>query len=620
MNETDDRPMKLYPARTRQVGLLSLIAVYANIVVCGFAYGTYNHEFELPFVNWLLDRSLYPNDSITEAFTRFPTVFWPVVARLSHSLSTERVIFLFFLLTKLVFFAAIARLVAARVKDDIIATCIVLAVALSPLLNDLTPLGASNILDPIQTHTSLTVALLVWVGCFLLEGRWVPAAVLCALTIYLDALFFIYSLFAFAVFAVHDWRIRRQAILLAGFLGAVISSLWLLIARSSIRQSYPKTYVEALLAFYPFHLTLRSHEIYELVAPAALMLAARLMVAIARKTGQVRDHRLEILTASFLIPVFLGALFGEFFLTPTIARLQLLRADSFLLLYSILMIQIYGGNLLWVSEQISAGTFFLAALAILLPLGDSWGLVWPLLLFEVLFLRSGRGMEMICRGMARAGRFRWPVLFFLVSGMALSGWADAEWTSTAVILLVIIGGYLYVSEKPPGMLRLRNRSLAAVVSAISLAMMALGNIPTVSSLWNPVVVPSPVARDWRAVQEWAKINTPRDAQFLVPTYPGGFRTFSERSSWGEWKDGQAMYLYPPFEDEYRKRMMAVGYSWGKWNGTEAIAETYKHLSWERLLAIAQQNHLSYIIQFHDVAYRSTPIFANQHYSVYKVAY
>jgi hypothetical protein len=135
-----------------------------------------------------------------------------------------------------------------------------------------------------------------------------------------------------------------------------------------------------------------------------------------------------------------------------------------------------------------------------------------------------------------------------------------------------------------------------------------------------VVSPTRLESDWRAVQEWAGTNSPPDAIFLVPTYPGGFRAFSERSSWGEWKDGQAMYLYPPFEAEYRKRMMAVGYSWGNWMGTEAITQKYKQLSWNQLLETARENHLSYIIQFREVIYPANPLFANQSYSVYKVAY
>jgi hypothetical protein len=218
------------------------------------------------------------------------------------------------------------------------------------------------------------------------------------------------------------------------------------------------------------------------------------------------------------------------------------------------------------------------------------------------------------------GRFRLIALFLLLAAIAFTAQVRADWSSTIVILLVIIGGCFFVYENPSGIRGIRIRDLTAVVSVISLTMMAVAMVPALSGLWNPVIVPSPLDRDWRAVQEWARANTPRDAQFLVPTYPGGFRAFSERSSWGEWKDGQAMYLYPQSEVEYRKRMMAVGYRWGKWNGTGAITARYKQLPWDQLLAIARQNQLTYIIQFRDVVYPAIPMFANEYYSVYEVAY
>jgi hypothetical protein len=219
---------------------VAIVGVYFNSVVFGFSYGTSNHEFELPLVNWLRHPNLYPQDPIREAFARFPTFFWPIVAYFSNWLGTERVLFIFFLITKTLFFMALARIVAARVKDSRLAACIVFAVALSPFLNDQTPLGASTVLDSVQTHTTIAAALLIWVGCFLLEQRWIPAAVLCALVIYLDALYFVFMLFAFATFAVLDWRARQSAILISCLLGVAISLPWLFFSVALLTASSPK--------------------------------------------------------------------------------------------------------------------------------------------------------------------------------------------------------------------------------------------------------------------------------------------------------------------------------------------------------------------------------------------
>jgi hypothetical protein len=620
MREMNGPSAGLGKNRQSQVLIFGLIGAYLNSVVFGFSYGTSNHEFDLPLVNWLRDPTLYPQDPIRNAFARFPTIFWSVVATLSQWLGLERVIFLLFLLTKLLFFLALARIVGGCVKDNRVAGCIVISVALSPFLNDQTPLGASIVLDAVQTQTTFAVALLLWVGCCLLEERWIAAAVICALTVYVDALYFVFMLFALATFAAFDWRRHRAAILVAALLGAAISVPWLFLFRGVTFSDYPHGYVDALLAFYPFHLNLRSHETYELLSSAGLVVAAALMAMIARKASQNRNIRLELLAASFLVPVFLGGVFGEFHLTPTLARLQLLRADSFLLLYSILLIQIYGASLLRFRGRAPANTFLLGATAILLPLSDSVGLLWLVFIGMVLWADPGKRFERFLGWLAPRPRVRGIGLGLLSVWMVAAWLKRADWSLTAAIALAILVGCYFASNKREAGLAGRLGGITAVLSGAAFLLLIMGRVPAIPRLWNPRVVPTALESDWRAVQEWSRANTPPDAAFLVPTYPGGFREFSLRSSWGEWKDGQAMYHYPPFEEEYRKRMMAVGYSWEKWNGTEAITETYKHLPWTQLLEIARQNHLCFIVQFSEVKYPATPSFANQYYAVYKVTY
>jgi hypothetical protein len=606
--------------RLSRLLLLALGGTYLNVVVYGFSYGAGDHEFELPLINWLRDSSLYPQDPIRDAFARFPTVYWPAITYLSHGMSTQRVIFLFFLLTKLLFFTAVARIVEDRVKDSRLATCVVFTVALSPFLNDQTPLGASTILHAVQTHATLAVALLLWVGCLLLEQRWIPATILGALAVYLDALYFVFMLFAFAALAIYDWRRRRGEILIAGLLGASISLPWLLLFRGVIYRQFPNGYVEALLAFYPFLLHLRGQETYELLSGAGVVLAAALMCVVAGKYAPYRDARFEVLTSSFIVPVLLGVVFGEFHLTSTFARLQLLRADAFLLLYSILLLQIYGANLLRSSPKGPTTAFFLSATAILMPLSDSVGLLWLIFIGMALWADPEEHFERLIRGLVSLPGLRTIGSGLLLAGMVAAWLKHQEWSSTIVIALAILMACFFVASDRNTTPRSRPAEVAVILSAVLILLLATSRVQAIPRLWNPVNTPTAQEANWRAVQDWARANTPPDAMFLVPTYPGGFRAFSERSSWGEWRDGQAMYLYPPFESEFRRRMMAIGYSWGKWNGTENITETYKHLSWERLSAIALENHLSYFIQFRDVVYPATPVFANQDYSVYKVAH
>ncbi|MGH9712635.1 MAG: DUF6798 domain-containing protein [Candidatus Acidiferrales bacterium] len=606
--------------RSWHIHFLAVMGAYANCVAYGFSYGGGNQVFELPLANWLRDPSLYPHDAIRGAYGSFPTIFWPIVAQLSHWITIEHLLLLLFFPTKILFFLAVAGILRRSVGDTVLLACIILSIAVSPFMNDLTPLGASDILDATQTHTSVGIALLLCSAWLLLEERWIAAALICALTVYISALFFIFALFTFAVFAIFDWRPHQREILAAGLIGVVISVPWLLLFRGVSYQHFPNGYVEALAAFYPYLFTLRGHEAYDLLSALGLIVAAALMVLIARKNGQRRDFRFEILTFSSLLPVLLGVILAGIHLSPTIARMQLLRADSFLTLYSILLVQICGANLLGSSARGPATRFLIGATAILIPLSPFAGLLWLNLIGMLLWADPRQRFEEFVRALARSPVVRATALGLLLTGVVLAWSRHAEWSLDVVLSLAILVGCLLVSiPQIPAKTAGVGRVAAVLVGGVCI-LVGASQARVISRLWNPVLAPTPLESDWRGVQEWAKANTQRDAQFLVPTYPGGFRTFSERSSWGEWNDGQAMFLYPPFADEYRRRMEAVGYSWGNWKGTESMSESYRHLSWERVLELARQNHLSYIIQFREVAYPVAPIFANQHYAVYKVVF
>src|SRR5262245_1023870 len=250
--------------RSKKVILLALLGVYLNIVAFGFAYGVDNQKFELAMVNWLKNPSLYPGDPITEGFARFPTFFWPAVAYASTWADTQLVLFLAFLLTKVLFFCALTRLVARALPDARLVGCIVCAVALSPVLNNGTPLSDSDVLNSVQTHTSLAVALLLWVGCFLLEGRWVRAALVLGLSTYINGLFVIFVLFALAGFVLVDWPRRKREILLAGVLLGIVIVPCLVLSHGTFPSAFPKDYVEAILLRNPEHFTLQSHKLVDL--------------------------------------------------------------------------------------------------------------------------------------------------------------------------------------------------------------------------------------------------------------------------------------------------------------------------------------------------------------------
>ena len=206
-------------------------------------------------------------------------------------------------------------------------------------------------------------------GVLLVEGRWRSAAIAAGLSVYVDALQFVHVLPAFALFAMLDWRERKRQIVAAAVFGAGVFLLWFVHFHRTFLTNYPSDYISALLIHYPLHITLRWTPVSQIIEAAIILLATACVCFIARGSELKIERRLELLGVSYLIIMLLGILAGWFWLTPSVARLMLPRADSLLIPYAFLLVQVYGANLLELRiVRRPATTCLLAVLAILLPL------------------------------------------------------------------------------------------------------------------------------------------------------------------------------------------------------------------------------------------------------------
>ncbi|MGH9680670.1 MAG: DUF6798 domain-containing protein, partial [Candidatus Acidiferrales bacterium] len=322
------------------------------------------------------------------------------------------------------------------------------------------------------------------------------------------------------------------------------------------------------------HITLRWTPLSQIAEGAIVLLATVAMCFVARKRGIRTERRLELLAVSYFAVMLAGVLAGWFWLTPGIARFMLPRADSLLFPYAFLLIQIYGADLLEMQEiRRPATTCVLAVLAVLSPLHDI--LAISLLLATALWLEP---RELLDRFLAAVfGRLRKSILAIPISRIAAG----------------LCG-------------------LAILASFIPM-------ISPVDQLWNFRIPPNPDETACFDAQVWARDHTPRDATFLVPPSGCGFRALSERSSCGEWSDGNAMYFDPAFADVFLKRVKTLDPEPAP-QGTgliDSLTEVYKKQSWNHIRAVANGNHLDYIVQFKSVRYPGEPIYANEGFAIYK---
>lgn len=602
--------------------LLALLATYLHLVAFPFYYGVGQHEFQLPMVAWFRDPSLFPGDPMRNAFANYPSIFWHLVAWLTRWFPVEAILFTGLFVSHFLVFWAVTRIVSRCVSQGRFVAVVVIAVGLSPLLVTPTPFGGGGgIVGGLMTHTSFAGALSLWAGAFLLEGRWIRASMLLGLVIHTHLLLGVYLGFAFLVFLWPDWRERRGSIFAAGGILLLFGLAWLYVARRALGVEYPEGYVDALLIHYPYHLVLSTRSVYDLLRGLFVLAGIGAIVGLMHWRQAVREPRLELLVASMLIPILLGVFVGEFFRVPHLLLLQLLRADTFLFFFGVLLVQIYGARLLtrlW-NEAPAAGV--LAGIpAILFPLGEGRALPAFLILTTLVAADRRNRFDRLCRWLARFRLLtRLALTIFVVAGAALFLWRGSLQPDRLVILLAVVSGPLvHILDASPYPIRARRLAVAGSATVLACSVVLL--VGNVCLFWRPVRPLTPEEAAWREVQLWAKENTPKDTVFLVPPFPGGFRVFSQRSCWVSWRDGDIFWLYPPYTSEWRRRISALGLPQSIGHvDMEAITAAYHNLPWERLREIARDNNLLYIIQYADVRYEAVPVFSNEKFSVYPVA-
>lgn len=94
-----------------------------------------------------------------------------------------------------------------------------------------------------------------------------------------------------------------------------------------------------------------------------------------------------------------------------------------------------------------------------------------------------------------------------------------------------------------------------VIISCALTLPRLSWISAGKEITERIHLPGKVPRnDWIDVGEWCKANTPIDATFFVPTYTKGFRTYSQRGSVGDRKDGAPCVFSERYAKEWWMRM------------------------------------------------------------------
>ena len=562
---------------------LALLVALAGIELVGYRFGDSNQGITVPILKRFMDPSLYRWDAMVATGDRFPTVFYSLLAPLLPG--TDWVPAAFFALYVFSIAAALAGVYRiGRWCGGFEAGVLALLIAI-PVRNGI----ANEALYRVQfSHSHLASALVIWCLAWFLEGRRLLPLLALSIGAYVHALYSIYVLVPCLMVVLLERKGVGTRTTLVRLAAGIVPLVPFVVKAFLQRTPMTAEWLE-LLRIRSAHHSFPSFFGEQLAAGAFLMALG--VLALSRLPEEKR-RLLAVFFAGFALLFAIGTLFTESWPLKLVLQMQPHRCWRFLMLI------LYGLAATSVVEGWRAGGLARAAAVVT-------GLILVNPQFEPLLPLA----VVVTAAFGRPTPPPWARFLAVGILVALANWdrpnlafLPEEYPVYALNNPTVIAAFaLAIAVLVARELAGSARRVVAVAAALA-TVFWLG--PTAYARKRPKWETGA----WREVQDWVRLNTPKDAVLLTPPQEAGFRVFSERSVVGEWKDGTQQYFDSDFATEWAARMNAVG------------PAGFVQLPDATLAEIARRFRASYIV----IPPRRkrpglTEVYRNGHYAVYTLS-
>ncbi|MDD5626989.1 MAG: hypothetical protein PHW01_03225 [Patescibacteria group bacterium] len=486
-------------SRKEQYISLGVVFVLTTISIFAFnpyEYGLSDHAITIPFLKSIANPSLYPNDYLVAEKSYYYSYFWQALGFIGRYFPLN-IPLLFFVLyyVSLFFFFWGIYLIAKLIFQK----QEVAYLSLFFLLFFKPTLGGMSTFDRAFLTRVAVLPILVFAFYFFLKKKFLWSFVLQGLGFLmhpLSAAHMIAILFLASIIWIREMGWKRLLVYLI-ILASMASPIFIW----KIISSPPSVSLLHANADWLELLRLRSaDEIFPFSWSRVVFLEAGLVflafLASWKYKPQAQYHRI-IIGAAFLIIGFciLGTIFSEIYSFPLALNLQLFRSFQWLVYLAF----IYFAN--YVFQELRSGRGLCKLSAVLLALGIFYG---------------------------------------------ASNWVYGYAAFLILALLLVLKKRGTDSKLP----RYFVHALLAVVLILGSIFYFQGE----RFSWG-----NHQEKFWLDVAKKAKAETGQRDVFIVPPHLEGFRIESERTIYGDWKDGTLTFYNPAFGKEWLMRMQRLGY-------------------------------------------------------------
>lgn len=602
----------------------------------GFNFPMNNNAIQVPILQHAANPQLYPNDPFVATLSRYSSVVWWGLAKFRFD-DWFWPLLVLHCATRVFFFWAFFRIASDMIPDwrkALVGTAL-LGTSLSLL--GASSVGLSDLLIKYFNHSEIAFALLLFCYSLALRHRYRSAAIGLGLCFNINAFVTAWGLFGVLCLQIQevrrplDWRSwtpLAKTVLLVLVLAA--PTLWTLL--HSPGPAVPFDYRTYVKEYFPYHFY------WKIPWIETLQFALRILTALLSLSMLPRGARVRVLFLAHILLMAFGLLLPLLTGSRVLLNLQLIRADCFLdiitvlatvgLCVELLSTQQAGLALIvlvatllnqWMIASLGIALLHYqsrpqrrGAFALLLAMIVVWALVlqfwgrperdadfgpspsgewqpipaframWlcgPVLLFVLGRCRSALHfalpviainlqanpqfplgiLGLLCLPLLEASDKRLRAVGYLAPGFyaisipVLVPHLALGWPIAGFGCLMCFGAYREIARHEVQSAPAWRFFAVGVVAA-----MMLFNAPRIAMRFAAGTIShTPLPRvivAWFDVQKWARRSTPVVDNFIVPYRTQGFRLWSERSSWVDWKDGGAAMWAPEYYGVWIRRV------------------------------------------------------------------
>ena len=580
----------------------------------GYHYGLAapDHFLWLPIMNFFNDPASFPQDVFVASANDAYLPFWRIMAYGAKIIPPE---FLFFLVHVSIRFIILLFLwlIAKRLCKSNLAALI----SLSLLIHSKVYLASFQLHSGTLTHTTAAWLMLIISLYFFFKDNFLFAYVFLGMGFNFNPPLGAQLFILFGIYLLTKKEIWFSKQLYLGLFFCFL--LFFPVAKHVLMSNAP---VDKNLAIELIRLRL-SHHIFPFswsLKSWVSFFNVVLLLVLSLKVEADPDVRKKVFSflGGMVVISGIGALLTEFYPSLLILQFLPLRSHRFIVFLSFLLAGGYFKQYLDHESTIPLwlkGIVIISWLLFLIYSGPVWLIslcLFVLLSIQVFYLYPGfswsRGL-VLALGMITLTLVTADKLFFAKIAIEKRIFTLSNW---ALIIIIILGlsTYYYLREKHS------ERPLLAILAI--LVTLCFSSVFHLS--YQSRKDPRPDIA-FESLQTWARLNTPKDSLFITPPYLYGFRVFSDRSSFFDWKDLCSVAYSPQLAIYWKKILGEYGVKGKLDNANHVMARlkmAFNGFDEKRFMELGRKYNIRYVITYKPQRLALKMVYRNPLFNVYQL--